>query len=59
MFVFETNFWFNEIARANVLGLRKILSQKEVWSKNLLVHKNCDLQKIVSKKFGKNQTSNS
>ena len=68
----EKDFWVQKIVDLKKCwALRKLLIKKKrflvwknfvtkkVWSKNILVHKNYDSQKIGSKKFGQNRTSNS
>ena len=69
-FEFESLFGSNKISGQKtwgpnkIFGLEKILGSKKNWveevlSKNSLVHKNLDPQKIGFKKFDQNQNSNS
>ena len=69
-FGFKIFFVSNIIAGPKMLGPKKFwvckifcvqkkFGFKEIWSKNILAHKNYEPQKIGSKKFGQNQTSNS
>ena len=55
----QNNFGLENFFVSNKIAGPKKIWSKEIWSKNILAHKNDEPQKIGSKKFGQNRSSNS